>query len=82
MDNEKSYVGTKGGLMDKLVKYQSRYFDRSSWPKSVQGLMNSLNRIAPALRVQGIEIVEDKKRYKDGYRVKVLKIDTRTSGDI
>ena len=78
IDGEQSYIGTKGGLMDKLVRYQSRYFDRSSWPKSVQGLMNSLNRIAPALRVQGIEIIEDKKRYKDGYRIKVLKIDTNT----
>ena len=60
--------------MEKLTKYQARYIDKNTWPKSVQGLMNILNRIAPALRVQEIEIFEDKKRYKNGYRIQVRKI--------
>ena len=71
---EGDFDGTKGHLMEKLTKHQARYFDKATWPKSVQGLMNTLNRIAPALRVQEIEIIEDKKRYKNGYKVQVRKI--------
>ena len=76
IEKEGDFDGTKGLLMDKLFKYQTRHFDKSTWPKSVQGLMNTLNRIAPALRVQKIEIIEDKQRYKNGYRIKVRKVFT------
>ena len=74
ISEEGDFDGTKGHLMEKLTKYRARYFDKTSWPKSVQGLMNILNRIAPALRVQEIEIFEDKKRYKNGYKIQVRKI--------
>lgn len=73
---EGDFDGTKGLLMERLSKYQARYFDKTTWPKSVQGLMNTLNRIAPALRVQEIEIFEDKKRYKNGYKVQIRRIST------
>ncbi len=68
------YKGTRGGLMDRLTHHQPKYFDRSSYPKSVRGLMDALRRLAPALRVRDIEVIEDKKRHKDGYHVEIRKI--------
>jgi len=76
VDEDIYYKGTKGGLMDRLIHHQPKHFDRANYPKSVKGLADALRRLAPALRVQGIEIIEDKKRYKDGYRVEIRKINT------
>ncbi|HID37602.1 MAG TPA: hypothetical protein EYP39_09575 [Ghiorsea sp.] len=68
------YNGTKGYLMDRLSDFQPKYFDKQSWPKTVRGLGDSLRRIAPALRVRSIEVLEDKARKKDGYHVSIRKI--------
>ena len=75
IDVEVFYKGTKGGLMERLDFHKPKYFDRNAYPKSVRGLSDALRRLAPALRVQGIEIIEDKKRYKDGYRIEIHKIE-------
>lgn len=75
VDEDVFYKGTKGGLMDRLIHYQPKHFDRANYPKSVKGLSDALRRLAPALRVQGIEIIEDKKRHKDGYHIEIRKAD-------
>ncbi|WP_299876444.1 hypothetical protein [uncultured Cocleimonas sp.] len=77
ISNEGDFYGTKGHLLERLTKYRPRYFDKASWPKSAQGLMNLLNRIAPALRVHKIEMFEEKNRRNDGFRVQVRKTITR-----
>lgn len=79
VDEDIFYRGTKGGLMDRLIHHQPKHFDRASYPKSVKGLADALRRLAPALKVQGIEVIEDKKRYKDGYHVEIRKINTSRS---
>ena len=65
------FNGTKGYLMECLDNYKPKYFDKLAYPKTVRGLGDSLRRIAPALRVRNIEVLEDKKRHKDGYRVAI-----------
>ena len=76
VDEDIYYKGTKGGLMDRLIHHQPKHFDRANYPKSVRGLSDAMRRLAPALLVQGIEIIEDKKRHTDGYRVEIRKINT------
>ena len=75
IDRDIFYKGTKKGLMSRLLINKPDYYDKSAWPKSERGLGDSLRRLAPALRVQGIQIIEDKKRHKDGYHVHIFKAD-------
>ncbi|MCP9760501.1 hypothetical protein EGI20_14500, partial [Aquitalea sp. S1-19] len=55
-DNE-FFAGTLKDLLSRLEKYRPDRCD--AWPKSGKGLANQLKRIAPALRMVGIDARED-----------------------
>ncbi len=73
IDSEVFFKGKKGVLMERLDLYKPKHFDRNAYPKSARGLGDALRRLAPALRVQGIEITEHERK-NNGYLVDINKI--------
>jgi hypothetical protein len=60
-----SYTGTVGSLLPRLNDFvgEARTEKGDYWPRTPRGLSNGLRRLAPALRLIGIEcLVETKKR--------------------
>ena len=55
---EKLFEGTTSGLMHNITvdAYQPKYFDKQAWPKSPRGLGEILRRLAPSLKVYGIDV--------------------------
>lgn len=75
----KSWEGTAGELMLELDRdlYRPRYYDKAAWPKSARGLGELLRRLAPSLRVCGVEI-EKMTRSNAGERYRLRWIDPTT----
>lgn len=67
-----NWSGTTSALLSLLNdKYQPKYYEKGSFPRSARGLGALLRRLAPALRVRGIEI--EHKRTNKGWEVRVSK---------
>ena len=56
--SERLFEGTTSELMLNISvdAYQPRYFDKQAWPKSPRGLGEILRRLAPSLKVYGIDV--------------------------
>ncbi len=68
-----SYKGKTADLLTMLSnKYKPTFYDPSAWAKSPRQLGAMLRRIAPSLRLRGIEISH--KRTADGWLVELVKI--------
>ena len=58
---EKLFEGTTSELMRNISvdAYQPKYFDKQAWPKSPRGLGEILRRLAPSLKVYGIDVQQE-----------------------
>lgn len=56
------FQGSASELMRELEGFQPAHFDRLAWPKSPRGLGEILRRLAPSLRVYGIDVQQEKGR--------------------
>lgn len=61
---EKLFTGTPGELMRVISRepYIPVHYDRNAWPKSPRGLGEIIRRLAPSLRVYGIDVQQRKGR--------------------
>lgn len=72
-----TFQGTLGELMQSLEDHKPLHYDKSVWPKSPRGLGEVLRRLAPALLVYGVEVLEST-RTKDGWKYHIQKLDQTT----
>lgn len=77
IDVKDKYEGTLSDLLNDLGNYAPKHFDKNHWVKSPRGLGELLKRLAPALKVGGID-VEELARTKQGKRYSIRKIDLPT----
>lgn len=56
------FQGSASDLMRELEGFQPAHFDRLAWPKSPRGLGEILRRLAPSLRVYGIDVQQKQGR--------------------
>lgn len=68
------FTGTMKDLLNELSNHKPKYYDSNAWPKSPRGLGDIIKRLAPALRVRGIDAVKDDKPKMDGYHITISKI--------
>lgn len=72
-----AFEGTLGELMQSLEDHKPLHYDKAAWPRSPRGLGEMLRRVAPALLVYGVEILEPV-RTKDGLRYHIQKLNKQT----
>lgn len=77
IDVKDKFEGTLSDLLNDLGNYAPKHFDKNHWVKSPRGLGELLKRLAPALKVGGID-VEELGRTKQGKRYCIRKIDWST----
>jgi hypothetical protein len=77
IDVRDKYEGTLSDLLNDLGNYAPKHFDKNHWVKSPRGLGELLKRLAPALKVSGIE-VEELTRTTRGKPYRIYKIDLPT----
>jgi hypothetical protein len=77
IDVRDKYEGTLSDLLNDLGNYAPKHFDKNHWVKSPRGLGELLKRLAPALKVGGID-VEELARTKQGKRYSIRTIDLPT----
>lgn len=59
--NRREWAGTAANLLSALEGFADESTRRShAWPKSPRGLSGAIKRLAPALRIQGIEVEQDR----------------------
>ena len=68
------FSGTMKELLNELSNHKPKYYDSNAWAKSPRGLGDILKRLAPALKVRGIDVTKSSKPKKDGYHVTLTKI--------
>jgi len=56
------YKGGKEALLDVLFDYKPKHMDKSMYPQTGRSVGDHLRRLAPALRIRGIEIIEHGKK--------------------
>jgi hypothetical protein len=77
VDNESVSPVVFEGTMKQLLSVLNIYrpHNGEAWPKSPRKLGDILRRQAPALRTLGVEVLIDSKPQRDGYHVKIVKLD-------
>ena len=78
------FTGTMKDLLNELSNHKPKFYDSNAWPKSPRALGDIIKRLAPALRVRGIDAVKEDKPKRDGYHITISKIKPvqRTKTDI
>ncbi|SBT04584.1 conserved hypothetical protein [Candidatus Propionivibrio aalborgensis] len=71
------FNGTVKKLLEQLKDYAPPIERSDYWPKSPKGLADSLRRVAPALRLMGIQASVDSKPKRDGVHCEVSKASDR-----
>lgn len=73
IDDEGSFGGTVGRLLEVLEKYRPAHESADFWPKSARGLGDVLRRYSPALAVLGIRAEIESRPMRDGFHCEVCK---------
>jgi len=74
LDKHGSYNGTLKKLLQELLNLENKVERGDYFPKSPKGMVDSLRRIAPALRTMGYSVEQDAQRKRDGFHCKLQKV--------